>query len=446
MKILFVHSSDFGYYIFLGISDLSAYLKQEGHETLLYDTTNKDITSIRTEVHEVINEYKPDLIAMSCTSMDYSKAIRIAKYIKSTYDIKIIFVGVHPTVDPHGTISNECVDMVCVGEGEFAVAELLIALENEEDCSNISNIWTKKEGVIKSNPVRPLIQNLDELPFSDRELFDKQHVIVKNRDIHVIPVSAGRGCPYECPYCINYYLKELYSGKGKMVRIKSVNRLIDEIKHIVKSYTIPEDSQIAFMDEIFTLNKTWLREFCDVYRREIELPFTCVTRIDSINYETAKMLKDAGCKTVFMSIESGNHNLRVNVLNRNHTDTEIINAFKIAKGAGLHTISLNMIGIPYETKYTMQDTINLNKRAKPDETGVSIFQPFQGTAFRDLCIKEGFYDGAEISGISKKGLNLPNISTYTLERTHALFSLYVRYPSILYPIINMQYRFGMRRK
>lgn len=442
MKILFIHPTNYGYWIPMGIASLSAYLNKNGHETAIYDTTRKEFSTTKEELNEKILQFNPGLIAVSCISADFHLALQIADFIKRHHKIDIVFGGVHATIDPENVISNPNIDMICIGEGEIALLELVNKMESGREYFDTLNFWFKKHDIIIKNPVRPLIEELDSLPFPDRELFDEKHVLVDDGISLTIPFIAGRGCPFNCPYCINSTLKEMYRGKGRYVRLKTVEYLIAEIKEVLNKYTPAKPTKISFFDDTFTLNKKWMNEFCEIYRKEIGFPFTCLTRVDTISEEVLLLLKKAGCVTVEMSIETGNMDLRNKVLNRSQTNDQIISAFELARKVGLKTMAFNMVGLPYETKETIRDTINLTKKANPDYKQAAIFQPYKGLPLRDLCIEKGYIkkDDNIIFGVhSISSMNLPEISRYDIIKAHDLFDLYVDYPYYLYSLFDFVY-------
>ncbi|MCJ7645789.1 B12-binding domain-containing radical SAM protein [bacterium] len=406
MKVLFIYPNLMRQEnISLGIAYISAYLKARGYSTYLVDYTwggrvKDTILAVR--------KFGPDLVAFSIRSGEFTFCLRISRKLKDYFgsDIKIIFGGVHPTIDPEGVIEEDCVDMVCVGEGEQAIAELCQKMEKKKPIDQIKNIWVKKDGIIKKNDVRDLIEDLDEIPFPDRDLFDMGRYI-SSRD-GAIDMIVSRGCPYQCTYCINPILQNLYRRKGKFVRTKSVNNVINEISDIYKKYKI---KHISFQDDIFPSSLEWLREFGQEFRKYSGLDFSCNLRAESINPQICKYLKDSGCSSINIGIESGSEWVRENVLNRKISNEKLITAFETCRKEGLATYSFNMIGIPYETVSHIKETIELNKRIHPTFLQVSIFQPYPGTQLNSLCVEKKWCEG-EI-----------------LPYSHQFFSM-LRYPQI----------------
>ena len=379
MKILFVNSNLMQKEnISLGIAYLSSYVKKHGHETELIDYTwGGTVYNCLDKIKNV----SPDIVGFSPRTGEYPFCISLAEKIKEQYpDIPIIFGGVHPTIAPEETINNKNIDIVCIGDGEDALIELLDNLENNQKIIKIKNLWLKINKKIIKNPVRPLIKSTDNLPYPDRKLFDYERYL--NSNGHDVEVLASRGCPYNCSYCITSCLRSLYKDKGTYSRTRSVENIIKEIKELTKEYKI---NRISFHDEMFTVNKNWVREFAKKYSDNFSFPFMCNARVETLNEEVCDLLKKAGCSSLNVGIEAGNPKIRREVLNRRMSNEAIITGFKIAHEKGLRIYAYNMIGIPYETSDNIKETINLNRIVKPDDLQATIFQPYPGTKLYTLC-------------------------------------------------------------
>jgi len=416
MKILFIYPNlTRQEYISLGIAYLSSYLKREGHEAYLMDYTFGGNTQ---DCLDMIEKVKPGIIGFSLRSGEFRFSLRLAEEIKKKFNIPIIFGGVHPTIAPEETISKKPVDMICVGEGELALAELLQKMENGNNYTKTRNFWFKKDKKIIKNSLNPLIQNLDSEPFPDRELFDfARYLDCRNG---AVDIFMGRGCPYNCTYCINHILQRLYKNKGMYVRIRSVDNVLEEMRSLTKNYKI---NYFSFQDDTLGINKEWVKEFAKKYSKEINLPFSCNIRPEVVNEELCKNLKRGGCTTLSIGIESGSEKLRKEVLRRYNSNEKIIRAFKIARKAGLASYSFNMVGLPFETDRDVQKTIRLNQKIKPDFLQASVFQPYPGTDLRRLCEEKGWLTEKDIP-ISHKTdsiLNYPQRTAKEIKRQKQFF-------------------------
>jgi anaerobic magnesium-protoporphyrin IX monomethyl ester cyclase len=470
MRVLFIYPQ---YYnargIPLGISLLSAILKEKGHETYLFDTTfmktEKDIDSSSEEESEDYNSYqfiespdlgepadpvedinrelinkikeiKPGLIAFSVTTELWPRALDFMKVIKKNFDVPILIGGVHPTIDPEGVI--EKAEMLCVGEGEEMIVEPCEKLEKKQDITPIKNLWIKKEGKVYKNPLRDLVV-LDSLPCPDWSLFNRRHLVgiyrgkICNRGHYL----AMRGCPFSCSYCTNNYIRKLFSGCGHYVRYESVDRTIENIKKLKEDYNL---DMIKFSDDLFIARSMEdLEYFKERYKKEINLPFLISISPRLTTKEKLEILKEAGCVHVSIGLESGNYDLRKRVFNRDISDEQILNAFEIANNLGIRTSSFNMIGIPDETREDIFKTIELNKKCRAGTLNVYYLYPFQKTEIREYFEKKNLIpiqtDNLSIAEGEK--FNLSKIPEEELKGLKKTFILYVNYPKEYWPVIKI---------
>lgn len=365
-----------------GIAYVSSTLKKEGHETSLLHIKRQPS---KERLCQAVSRIAPQLIGFSTTTNQYSYVQLFSRWIKEKFEVPIVCGGIHPTLVPDEVISNEDIDIVCIGEGEYPMLELANRLENGTDITRIQGLWIKLAGELYKNPVSSLIQKLDELPFPDRELFNYESML--KRFWHTADFVTGRGCPYDCSYCCNHSIRKLYRDKGAYVRRRSVEGVLNEIDYVTKRYKV---KRINFDDDTFTLHRKWLKEFCERYPAKFRLPFTCNARADTLTEEVIRELKRAGCELIQIGIESGSEDLRHRVLKRNMTNEEIISAFDTVHRAGIKTYAFNMVGLPFETPEMAEETVRLNQRVAPDDLQVSIFFPYPGTELYQVCQENGF--------------------------------------------------------
>lgn len=433
MKVLFVYPNvNKPASIQIGLYMLSAMLKKGGHQTDLFDITFLTDGSEEREFLKKVKSFTPDLIAISCRSNEWEYTRGLLKKAREL-GIKTVVGGPHPTVIPEKVI-EDC-DYLVQGEGEHAMLELANALEKGKDPSMIKNLWMKKGGEIIRNPVRPLIQDLDSLPMPDVDLFSQKHLSKclifsmtwrKQQKIPkgILLVETSRGCPFSCTYCINPFLQNLYKGQ-RYHREKSIDRVMNEIKFWREKY---EFDFIYLVDEILLIKTDRIREFCEKYKKEINLPFYFLTRPETVTKEKIEMMVDAGAKFTGIGIEAGNEEFRRKVLNRQVSQQQLRNAFRICRECGLHTNAYNMIGFPSETRNNIQDTLEINDEIKPDNVQVSIFSPYEGTPLRDMAVMEGFLDkDAKVFTSYYKGtqIRFKNMTAEQINRLNKLMMIFV---------------------
>lgn len=441
MRVLFIYRNA----EWLGIEYLSSMLKKAGHQTeLLFDPGAGDIEYklFFLKIQKIVQErflrlatrFKPDLFCFSILTNLFPWCKETMVFLKRHFpDVPIIAGGLHPTMFPELVINLPEVDMICIGEGEDALLELCNSMESGRRRADIMNIWFKENGKIIRNPIRELRQNLDELPFPDKDIF-YQYGCFRSR----IYMMTGRGCPYNCTYCFNHSYKQLYENSGKYVRRRSVDNCIDEIIYYKSKYSIKE---VFFYDDTFTLNHDWVRKFCDEYRRHIKLPFALNVRANTITREVVKILKEAGCYYVVMGVESGDEYIRNEVMKRNLSDKVILEAAEHIHSEGIKLCTLNVVGVPGETPEQMWKTVELNWRLCPNGGSMaSTFYPFPKTELYELAIKMKYLDEAGIEKVNsgdgsyRSDTVLKHPYKKTIKQVVAFEPIMVRIPKIFHPI------------
>jgi radical SAM superfamily enzyme YgiQ (UPF0313 family) len=412
-------------YEYFGPMYLSAVLKQHGHQCELF------VTQKEKDLIESIKQAKPDIIAFSVMSHDYKWAINQAKAIKSRINVPIMMGGPHPTFFSK-TIEHDSVDIICIGEGEYALVELMDLIDKGKDFSNVQNLWVKKGSEIHKNTPRNLIENLDDLPFPDRELYYKRYRFLK--EVPTKRFMATRGCPYNCTFCFNHTLKNMYKDKGVYVRMRSPENVIEEIKYIKSKYNL---KTVRFSDDTFTLNKKWLLELLELYKKEINLPFTCLCRANEVNDDIVKKLKESGCKSATFGIESGNERIRQEILKKNLRNEDIIKAAGLFRKYKIRFGTYNMMCLPTETIDDAFDTVKINSKIKANFPTCSIFQPYPKTELAEFSIDKGLLD---------KDFNINNLGTLHTElkikdykqisNLHKFFYICVKMPFLI-PIVKV---------
>jgi len=365
MKIVFVYKGAEN----LGIEYLSSVLRRQGHKIhLVFDPglfsdkyyLNMSILGKffdqRNRIISDILDLKPDLVAFSVITDLYQWASQMASQIKKVMDVPIVFGGIHPTSVPEVCIKNDFVDYVIVGEGEDSLAELVNNLEQGSAVDRIGNLWFKRGGQVIKNPVRPLIQNLDEIPFPDKKLFASSVMV---NDSYLI--MTARGCLYSCSFCANNVLRKVYAHKGRYIRRRSAENVIKELVYAKETY---HPREITFCDDIFTLDKQWLRGFLRDYRYYIGLPFRCLSHPIFFDYEIATMLKESNCSRLKLSPQTMNENNRKKILKRTETNEQIIRSFKICDDLGIRYTIDHMLGIPDDTEKDYLCALELYSRSR----------------------------------------------------------------------------------
>lgn len=426
MKVLFVFK-EIGLTEPLGVPYLSASLKESGYRTKLIQIEKTE------RPYEEIEEYSPDIIAYSFSTGFQRYILEVNRKIKERLpDTISVFGGPHPTFFPE-IIDEDEVDVVCRGEGEEAIVELATALQRDEPIFDIPNLWVKKRGTVFKNPPRPLVKDLDEIPIPDRSIIYERDKYL--RDARIKHFLNTRGCPYNCSYCFNHALEDIYKQSNvsaKRVRFHSVDRVIQEVNQVRDDYGL---ELVRFVSDIFNLSKDWLREFSERFPDEVGLPFSCNVRANLIDDEVAYLMKKAGCISVLMGVESADDRMRNEVLCRKMSRDTIRGAADALHKQGINIYSQNIVGLPGETYKMALETMRFNSELGAEFAWVSIFMPYPGTKLGEYAVEEGYFDG----DYDELNYNLHSDSSLTfknpedkskIENLHKLFSVGASFPAL----------------
>lgn len=408
MHIVFIAS----HYENLGIEYLSACLKKAGHTTsLLFEPAlfgsffahNKRLSSIFNFKEQIIRrliEAKPDIIAFSVISDNFAWACDLSRSIKKNLDVPIVFGGIHPTSVPERVIKNDCVDYVVMGEAEEAMLEFIDAFGNAKDISKIRNICFKDGGRIIKNGLRPPINDLDSIPFPDKELFLKECPIMIQQSYMVV---ASRGCRNSCSYCVNSFINKIYKPT-LYYRRRSIGNVIKELLWAKEKFNI---KSVTFYDEIFTADREWLNGFLGEYKRLIRKPFFCCLYPNSLDKKLVKELAEAGCSAVNIGIQTISENIRKDVLNRHGTNEEIARSIELLKEYNMFIYANVMLGLPKQDEGELLDTLSFCSNYKPDISSTYWLRYYPKTAIIAIAQENGLLSEGDVESIEEAREYLP---------------------------------------
>ncbi len=335
------------------------------------------------ETDAVINDFQPDIIGFTATTGNVAAALnmsRIAKKINP--DTKIIFGGAHPTARPESTLKFPEVDYIVMREGEQTLLELVRNFDSQ-DFSGVLGMGYKDDGGIKINPPRPLIENLDELPFPARHLLERKGAFPPDA---FGGIFTSRGCPFSCIYCSSHTIW------GKRVRYRSVDSVIEEIKRVKKEF---RTRHFFFVDDTFSLKMDRARELCDrITGENLDIEWHCQTRVDCVSEELIKKMKEAGCNCVLIGVETGDPESMKKIKKAIDLD-KVRAAATLFKKCGMPFNTFFMVGFPWETLDQINNTLSFMKEIDPSDASYAVVTPQPGTELFDIVRSEGLLDAED---------------------------------------------------
>lgn len=405
-----------------GVLSVASALREEGHDVRI--SLDRGARLMRE-----VTEFRPLAVGFSAVSTNVHDNLVDAESLKRNFpDVSIVFGGVHATFFPE-LIENPFVDAVCRGEGEGAFAEYVGALADRRSTAGILNLWVKHGGAIHRNPLRPLINDLDSLPFPDRSLYYSRYPFL--RDNPVKNFLASRGCPFSCSFCFNRPWRRLYreSGCALRPRARSAENVIAEIDSLRGRYPM---ERIAFQDENFCLDKAWLLRFLDLYASSVSLPFFCMLHVSAVDEEIVAALKSANCYRTTFGLETGYERLRREVLKKDVSDDRIRFVASLLHSYGIPFHTTNIFCFPEETYDSAVKTVRLNADIAPHSTVAFRFMPFPNLELTDLAIQKGWLDQNEVTNwknLHRMVVDIPDRKS--ISRLRLMFPLAVRRPKLI---------------
>ncbi|VAX23694.1 hypothetical protein MNBD_NITROSPINAE02-1757 [hydrothermal vent metagenome] len=420
-----------------GVEFIAGYLKSKGHtvDLIILNQEPKGFDPI-----DFLKKEKPDVVGFSITTIDFNWSRKLALEIKQEKELRdmvIIFGGAHPTMWPE-MIEKDGIDIICVGEGEGAICEVMDNINNGvRDFAHIENLHVKIDGKIIKNKLRDLIQDHDSMPFPDREIYYNRYSLLKNMSTKKF--FSGRGCPYKCTYCNNHHYQQLFKGLGKYVTYRSPQKVIDEIKEVRDRWGF---KNVYLAAETVTTNRRWLTEFLVLYKEQINVPFSCLSRVNELNEDIIRKMADAGCYFTSFGLESGNERIRNELLNRKMSNEKILEVSGLLHKYKIKFLVHQIFALPTETPAEAFETIDMNIRMKADSTWSSIFQPVLGTEMYKFCkdnkllAAENAVDNID-SMYGDSTLNQPY--TRELSNLQKLVYLCIKFPALV-PVVRLLIR------
>ncbi len=407
-----------------GLMYLSAVARRAGHEVRVFVYSGDDVA-------QRIREYRPRVVGLTALSGEKAWALNTARAIKGALGAEAFVIGggMLPTFEPE-VVEQDGFDAICRGEGEHPLLELVAGLEAGEEVTGVPNLWVKSGGEIHRNDPRPLMDDLDALPFPDRELY-REYWTIYNAPMWRIWIA--RGCPHSCSYCFHHAYRRIFP-KARSVRVRSVEDIFAELHEIKRDHS-PE---VLWMGaDTFFLDRSWSLEILERYGREIGIPFVMAIRIEHLTDDMAAAIAGTGCcQWVSFGLESGDEHVRREILRRRMSDDQVRRGVELLRRHGVKVSTTNMMGFPDETFEQAARTLEFNAEVQPDMTVCSVFQPLPGTdlgAAAGECPTAWATEGEmELFSYGSSGVRTADIQR--IERLHKFFFVGTYYPRTI-PVI-----------
>jgi anaerobic magnesium-protoporphyrin IX monomethyl ester cyclase len=372
-----------------GLRIVSAFLKARGHRVRMIFLTARRTARAATAypptvIEQVLAGVRDcDLIGVGLMTGCYYLGRDLTDAIhRAGIKAPVIWGGVHATVSPESCIDHA--DIVCIGEGEWPMLDLVETLERGGDYTRIANLWVRRNGKVVRNDIRPLLENLDELPPPDYQI-DQDHYVVQNRAlVAATPANMGhtltryrilttRGCPFLCAFCCNSRWRNLYQGKGSWVRRRSIGHVIAELEDIKARF--PSVNSVAITDDTFFLREEEeLEAFARLYRQRIALPFDAYAHPATLTGRKLEIVTGCGCWRIKMGIQAGNDETNFNIFNRRIPLAKVVQAIELLdRFPTLHKEYQYITCNPYESDEQRKQTLHFIAAHHHGQDRVAVF-------------------------------------------------------------------------
>lgn len=403
-------------YFPLWLSYATGVLDKKGHELKIIDAPAKCLS--KKDTLRQIKQFHPQLVVIDTSTPSIHNDLDFTKQIKKMLpDIKTCLVGTHvsATVSEILPEKSDYVDFIARHEYDYTLPEVAEAIEGKRALSDILGISYCENGVLKENPNRPYIENLDELPFVSevyKKYLDIHDYFYAHVSFPTVSIFSSRGCPSKCFYCM--YSQVMF---GKAYRKRSAENLFNEVVYITKNF--PDVKEILIDDDNFSVDQKNVRKFCKLMiDNKIRIKWIVECRVN-LKYETMVLMKKAGCKLVVVGYESGSQKV-LNGMHKGITLEQSIKFNDAAKKAGMRVHGCFMVGNPGETKETMMETLNFAKSLRMDTAQFFPLIVYPGTeawtwAKRNNYIQAKSYDEwLTRDGLHNCVLSTPEVSSQQL--------------------------------
>jgi len=360
---------------------LLALLRRQGHEVSLAGVAQADLAPIKSALARGL----PQLIYASISAVCADTARRTLQYVHDKEFLPVVAGGSYATVDPPACLSLPGVTAVAIGEPDASLVAYFERLKDPAVRQIVQGVWWRDESRLSRPEMPALVEDLDSLPFPERDLFDYATWV---RQTGELEVAVGRGCSQGCGYCLLPATARLYDGRGTWVRRRSPGNILEEIAALREKYA--GATTVRVLDHAFALDRRWLAAFLSAYQSACDLPLRCHLRANAIDAELLPQLAEAGCRVADVEVVSASDFIRNEIFHMDVTQDQLVAAFDHLRAAGIRSRAVLYLGSPYESETSLDDAGRLLRRLRPDFVDLRPYYPWPGTAARDTAADNGW--------------------------------------------------------
>ncbi len=360
----------------------AAVLERAGVNAKLFDFPAGNLD--KSDLARLVRNEDPDYVVLDSTTPSIYSDIDCARICKEQSRTKVIMVGPHASALPEETLrlAEGAVDVIAIGEYDYTVLDIV---NNDPDLKAVKGICRLENGEPVRTEPRPLIDDLDSLPFPAWHQLDLMKYFDGSKLYPYIDIFSGRGCPHKCIFCLWPQVMH-----GHKIRLRSARNVVDEIEYDIQLCPqVVRGGEFFFEDDTFTLLKANAMEICEeILRRNLKITFSVNARADTADEELFGLLKRAGCRQLLVGFESGDHEMLVRMNKRKSID-DSLRFMELAKKSGLNVHGCFVLGLPGETRESMDSTIRFALGLGLHTVQFSAAVPFPGTVYFDQCREAG---------------------------------------------------------
>ncbi len=408
---------------------MAASLERQGVKCTLFDYPGEGHSWERLE--DDLRRLRPDLLVLSITTPTLDRDLRAAQLAKVVRpDTVVVVKGAHFWRDQPSILKQyPMIDVVMRGEYEETIADLV----TQPDWEKVAGIVYRRNGGITSTGKRPYLEDLDRLPYPARHLANNSLYIRPDLGELQTTIVTNRGCPEKCIFCLAPRVA------GRENRVRSIPNILGELENCVNQHGI---RNFLFRSDTFTLNPDWVIRLCQgIERAGLKIKWSCNSRVDTLNGEVLRAMREAGCWLISFGVESGSQEI-LDLLRKNITKDQVRQAINLCKVEGVKTSIYFLIGTPWESEQTFRETLDFAKQLEPDFVEFFYAYPFEGTEMYLLAANEGLIEKGEfpISAYSRPAMPTKHLALERLEemRAEALREYYLRWPVISRTLRNVK--------